>query len=97
MINLRQGKTPCCPLTKNWDFHKKHFIHQLRQVTMTTMAILTSFWHLRQTYSSIAIGGDATFVADMRSKQTFEKHNDQSMILKSLDYDNDGFLDLWDY
>ena len=39
--------------------------------------------------------GDATFVADMRSKQTFEKHNDQSMILKSLDYDNDGFLDLW--
>ena len=39
--------------------------------------------------------GDATFVADIRSKQTFEKHNDQSMILKSLDYDNDGFLDLW--
>ena len=39
--------------------------------------------------------GDATFVADMRSKQTFEKHTDQSTILKSLDYDNDGFLDLW--
>lgn len=39
--------------------------------------------------------GDATFVADMGSKQTFEKQNDLSMKLKSLDYDNDGFLDLW--
>lgn len=39
--------------------------------------------------------GDATFVADIQSKQTFEKYNDQSTILKSLDYDNDGFLDLW--
>lgn len=39
--------------------------------------------------------GDATFVADIQSKQTFEKHNDPSTVLKSLDYDNDGFLDLW--
>ena len=39
--------------------------------------------------------GDATFVPDMRSKQTLEKHIDQSTKLKSLDYDNDGFLDLW--
>ena len=39
--------------------------------------------------------GDATYVADIQSKQIFEKHNDQSTILKSLDYDNDGFLDLW--
>ena len=39
--------------------------------------------------------GDATFVTDIKSKQTFEKHNDQSTTLKSLDYDNDGFLDLW--
>ena len=39
--------------------------------------------------------GDATFVADVRSKQTFEKHNDVLTELKSLDYDNDGFLDLW--
>ena len=39
--------------------------------------------------------GDATFAPDMRSKKTFEKHNDRSTILKSLDYDNDGFLDLW--
>ena len=39
--------------------------------------------------------GNATFAVDMHSKQTFEKHNDQSTTLRSLDYDNDGFLDLW--
>ena len=39
--------------------------------------------------------GDATFVADMRSKQILGKHNDPSTVLKCLDYDNDGFLDLW--
>ena len=39
--------------------------------------------------------GNATFVADIRSKLAFEKHNTPSTVLKSLDYDNDGFLDLW--
>ena len=39
--------------------------------------------------------GDATFITDIQSKQTFEKYNHQSTVLKSLDYDNDGFLDLW--
>ena len=39
--------------------------------------------------------GDGTFAADMRSEQAFEKHKEQSTLLRSLDYDNDGFLDLW--
>ena len=40
--------------------------------------------------------GDATFVVDTRSKQITEKRfDDSSTILRSLDYDNDGFLDLW--
>ncbi len=40
--------------------------------------------------------GDGTFVADTRSKQISEKReNDPSTILKNIDYDNDGFLDLW--
>ena len=40
--------------------------------------------------------GDSTFVVDTRSKQISEKRYDDSQtVLKSLDYDNDGFLDLW--
>ncbi|RKU17341.1 hypothetical protein C6501_04125 [Candidatus Poribacteria bacterium] len=40
--------------------------------------------------------GNGTFVADTRSKQIAKKRaDDSSTILKSLDYDNDGFLDLW--
>ena len=40
--------------------------------------------------------GDGTFVVDTRSKQIFDKrYDDSSAILKSLDYDNDGFTDLW--
>ncbi len=39
---------------------------------------------------------DGTFVADTRSKQISEKrYNDAQTVLRSLDYDNDGFLDLW--
>ncbi len=39
--------------------------------------------------------GDATFVNDTRSKQILEKERDApTATLKSLDYDNDGFLDL---
>ncbi len=40
--------------------------------------------------------GDATFVVDSRSKQIFERNRDDpSTNMISLDYDNDGFLDLW--
>ena len=40
--------------------------------------------------------GNGTFVADTRSKQIAEKRYDDSQtILRSLDYDNDGFFDLW--
>lgn len=40
--------------------------------------------------------GDGAFVADTRSKQISEKrYNDSQTVLRSLDYDNDGFLDLW--
>ncbi len=40
--------------------------------------------------------GDGTFVADIRSEQISEKrYNDSQNVLRSLDYDNDGFLDLW--
>ena len=40
--------------------------------------------------------GDSTFVADTRSKHISKKRYDDSQtLLSSLDYDNDGFLDLW--
>ena len=40
--------------------------------------------------------GDATFVADTRSRQIFTNmHGSTPTTLKHFDYDNDGFLDLW--
>lgn len=39
--------------------------------------------------------GDATFVVDKRSTQVLEKKPVNVTKLISLDYDNDGFLDLW--
>ena len=40
--------------------------------------------------------GDGTFVVDKRSIQIIKKkYDDPSTILRSLDYDNDGFLDVW--
>ncbi len=39
--------------------------------------------------------GDGTFVVDKRSTQILERRPVNVTQLKSLDYDNDGFLDLW--
>lgn len=39
--------------------------------------------------------GDGTFVVDKRSTQVLEKRPVNVTKLISLDYDNDGFLDLW--
>lgn len=92
--NLRQGKLS--PVTDTTEISQ--------DVKYTSVAVGDydndgNFDLLLGTVSSIELyrnRGDATFVKDIGSEVIFSKKSNYDVkIVKSLDYDNDGFLDIW--